>query len=134
MRLELLEHVTNPPWKGFTPYYIYQIMVGENEVGTIVFREGNNEEHYYDGHIGYFIEIPYRGNHYAYQACKLLKDIILTLGYQRIIITCNPDNIASKKTIEKLGADYIETLPIPSHLKYLFNKGEKKKRIYQWRL
>ena len=50
-------------------------------------------------------------------------------GLQEIVITCNPENIASTKTIQKLGCDYIETVDIdPRH--ELFRMGDVQKEVY----
>jgi len=131
MKLELLEYVNKDLPKGFDPYWIYIIIVKDKEVGRIVFREGNDQQRYYDGHIGYHIEEEYRGHHYGYQACLLLKEKI---NKDHVIITCDPANTASKKIIEKLGCELIERKTIPHELKNVFTKEEKEKLIYQWRL
>lgn len=134
MKLTLLEYVEQPIQKELSPYYIYLIQVQGQEVGRITLRLGTIAQHYYAGHIGYYIEKPYRGHHYAYHACMLLKEKLLELGYHEVIITCNPDNIASRKTIEKLSATYLETVNIPANIKHLFKTGETKKIIYIWRV
>ena len=59
-------------------------------------REGSCEERYYDGHIGYTVEPEFRGHYYAYQGVQLIKPIALKLGFE-LIITCSPNNLASKK-------------------------------------
>lgn len=129
MELRLIEYLYENLPKGFSPYYIYDICVEKESVGHIIFREGTIQDRYYDGHIGYHIEEEFRGHHYAYQACLLLKEKI---PYNEVIITCDPENIASYKTIEKLNAHLLETKPIPSHLKKYFTKDEKIKNIYLW--
>ncbi len=131
MELQLLEYVSMNLPKGFDPYSIYLIIVNDIEVGRLTLREGSDEQRYYDGHIGYSIYPEYRGHHYAYQACLLLKDMI---DVDHLIITCDPSNIASIKTIEKLGCEYIETKTIPTHLKKLFTHDEKVKQIYKWKI
>lgn len=131
MKLELLTYEKENLPRGWKPYYIYLIMVDHIEVGRIVLREGSNEERYYDGHIGYHIEEEYRGHHYAYEACLLLKDII---PIDQVIITCDPQNIASLKTIKKLGAEFLETKTIPTSLKKMFSQNEKVKNIYLWKV
>lgn len=131
MRLQLLEYVHENLPRGFSPYWIYQIIVDENIVGSLIVREGDIEDRYYDGHIGYHIDEEYRGHHYAYQACLLLKDIIQK---DEVVITCDPQNRASLKTIEKLGAKFIETKAIPTSLKKLFSQDEKVKNIYLWKV
>ena len=87
---------------------IYLIMVDHIEVGRIVLREGSNEERYYDGHIGYTIEKEYRGHHYSKDACLLLFDKAKEKGFKQLMITCSPDNIASRKIIESLPFKYLE--------------------------
>ena len=131
MELVILEEVKDNLPVGFDPYTIFLIMVDDNEVGRLVLRSGDEYSRYYDGHIGYTIDEEYRGHNYAYQACLLLKEYVKE---DTLIITCDPNNIASKKTIEKLGCEYIETKPVPASLKKYFSKDELEKCIYRWRL
>ena len=67
----------------------------------------------YRGHIGYGVEEKYRGHGYAARACRLILPLARRHGIDPVWITCNPDNIASRKTLERLGAEYVETLVIP---------------------
>ena len=131
MELVILEEVKDNLPAGFDPYTIFLIMVDNEEVGRLVLRSGDEYSRYFDGHIGYTIDEDYRGHHYAYQACLLLKEYVKD---KTLIITCDPDNIASKKTIEKLGCEYIETKPVPASLKKYFSKDEFVKCIYRWHL
>ncbi len=131
MELILDEFIDN---KDGNPYYIYQICEENQEIGRIVFRLGSNTDHYYDGHIGYSIDPEYRGQAKSYQACLLLQDIIKQHGYSEVIITCSPDNLASKKIIQKLGAKYLETAVIPAKQRKYFARDEKTKEIYLWRV
>lgn len=119
---------------GWKPYYIYAIIVDDTLVGKVTLRCGSSEEHDIDGHVGYTIDPPYRGHHYAYQAMLLIKEIAKEKGYLELIITCNPDNIASKKTILKLNATYIETKKIPTSMKKYFDQEEIEKQIYVLKL
>ncbi|MGX8680308.1 MAG: GNAT family N-acetyltransferase, partial [bacterium] len=97
----------------FTPYRLYGIYVGNQRVGVLTLRDGSDEEHLYDGHIGYHIDEAYRGHHYAYQACLLLKSELQQFGFHHVLITCDPNHIASIKTIEALGGIYLDTKTIP---------------------
>ncbi|MBO6047937.1 MAG: GNAT family N-acetyltransferase [Erysipelotrichaceae bacterium] len=130
--LKLLDYVEVLDRPYFTPYYIYLIMVNGNEVGRLTFRTGSDEEHYFDGHIGYGIEKSYRGHHFAYQACLALKPLIREQGYDHVLLTCDPDNLASKKTIERLGAKLIDQREVPSSMRHVFGKDETVKLIYSW--
>lgn len=131
MKLELIEYVNKNLPKGFVPYYIYIIDVDGVEVGRLTLREGSDEQCYYEGHIGYTIDEEYRGHYYAYQACLLLKEKI---DRKHVYITCDPNNIASLKTIQRLGCEYIETKKVPTQLRKYFAKDEIEKMIFQWNL
>lgn len=93
-------------------YDIYNL--DDKKVGSIDLRLTMNEMMFYYGHIGYHIIEKYRGHHYAYHACTILKKIAKDeYDLDELIITCNPDNIASLKTIEKLGAILLGKYEVP---------------------
>ena len=134
MYLKELTYVNSDLPSGWQPYYIYIIFIDNVEIGKIVLREGNNQQRYFDGHIGYTIEKPYQGHGYAYQASLLIKDIAIKKGFKELIFTCSPDNIASKKTIQKLQCQYLETKEIPKKLRKDFTDKETIKEIYIMKL
>ena len=51
-------------------------------------------------------------------------------GFKQLMITCSPDNIASRKIIESLPFKYLETKEVPACLKKDFDQGDYIKRIY----
>jgi predicted acetyltransferase len=53
--------------------------------------------------------------------------------YESAIITSDPENIASVKTIEKLGASFIDEVPIPPDDPH-YLRGSRTKRRYKWRV
>lgn len=115
-------------------YYGMYLPNTQMKVGRCDLRIGENEELYYAGNIGYHVNENYRGNHYAYEACKMLFRIAKDeLGIQKLIITCSPDNIPSKKTLEKLGGQLLETSEVPSD-HWLYRRGETIKEIYEYDL
>lgn len=130
MHLKEEEYVNQNLPEGWKPYYIYSMIQDHQEVGKITLREGSIEERYFDGHIGYSVDKVYQGHGYAYQACLLLLKEAKEKGFCKLIITCDPNNIASKKTIHKLGAKYLETQDIPKHLRKDFSQEERVKDIY----
>lgn len=121
--------------KGYVPAYLYAInLAGTNlTIGTIDLRIGTNSSTYYGGHIGYAIDEKYRGNHFAAKACLLLRQVALSHGMDVVIITCNPENIASNKTCLKLGAELVETVDLPID-NDMYLEGEFQKCIYKWRI
>lgn len=130
MKLEKQIYIDTDLPKGWKPYYIYLMKVENKIVGRLTLREGTNEERYFDGHIGYTVEPEFRGHNYAYQAVLALKPIAQKMGFKELIITCSPDNIASKKTILKLKAIHLETVKIPLKYRKDFGAGETVKEIY----
>ena len=117
---------------GALPFYWWNVVrKGDNaEVGKISFRIGHNYHSYYNGNIGYEIDEEYQGNNYAYKACKMLMDVAIYHQMDKIYFSCTYDNIASYKTIEKLGGKLIEEITPPKDYIYYF-VGIKPHKIYE---
>lgn len=115
------------------PFYYYDIIVGNNIVGKISIRIGNNYHSYYNGHIGYEIDKEYRGNNYSYKACKLVLQVAKAHDMGELILTCDESNIASYKIIEKLGAELIEIVKPPKDY-FAYRENMEKQRIYKLQL
>ena len=112
------------------PFYYYDICVSDIAVGKISVRIGNNYHSYYNGNIGYEIDKEYRGNNYSLKACKLMLQIAKAHGMNELILTCDESNVASYKTIEKLGADLIEIVKPPKDY-FAYREDMEKQRIYK---
>lgn len=121
------------PTKNLVPSIIYDVILGNEVIGKLSLRIGDNENIYYGGHLGYTINEAFRGHSYAYKACELLRDIAEEEGLTHLIITCNPDNIPSIRTCEKLGASLLEEVDVPEYHE-MYHRGEFKKRRYKWTL
>lgn len=119
--------------KGYVPAYKYRITLhnSNDSIGNIDIRIGYNENIYYGGNIGYKIEQPYRGNNYASKACKIVKQIAIAHGLEKVIITCNTDNFPSRVTCEKAGLKFKEIVDLPLDNE-MYKHGERQKCIYDW--
>ncbi len=125
--LKLYKTANENKEKGYVPAYYFKIIKCDNhiEVGECDLRIGQNDNTKYGGNIGYEVFESYRGNHYASKACKLLFLLAKKHGMDKVIITCSPENIASRKTCEYSGAELIGTIDIPSWHD-MFKSGKKK--------
>ena len=121
--------------ENYVPAYWYAINLSGTilTIGTIDRSRCPGWLGYQDRAFGYAIDKKYRGNHYAAKACHLLKQVALAHGMHEIIITCNPDNIASNKTCIRLGAELLEVVDLPID-NDMYLEGEFQKCIYKWRI
>lgn len=131
----LLDHIQpGDPEKQWVPAYCFYICSPQGEkMGVCDLRVGHNENTYYGGNIGYSIWPDYRGHHYAAKACRLLFRLAKRHGMEYLYITCNPNNIASRRTCEAAGGVLLEIADLPSH-NDLYKEGDRQECIYQFTL
>jgi len=123
------------PQRKWVPAYHFNICDKDgNVMGNCDLRIGYNDNTYYGGHIGYSIDEPYRGHRYAAKACRLLFSLAKKHGMEYVIITCNPDNLPSRKTCEHLGGVLLETAELPEDNDMRVNEGETHKCIFRFDL
>ena len=117
---------------GFVPGYHYRILNETGvEVGHINFRVGDSEHvRLAAGHIGYEIAEHWRGRGYASKACLALGDWVRQVSGS-VLLTVDPDNYPSIRTIERIGAAYLDTVDVPvGDPHYL--RGSRRKKRYRW--
>ncbi|MCB0719061.1 MAG: GNAT family N-acetyltransferase [Bacteroidetes bacterium] len=127
--LRLVRRLSAKAGSAKVPAYDFDIVIQELDaaVGTIVLRVGVHEDLLlFNGHIGYFVNADCRGHGFAERAVRLLLPFAARLGMEYVIITCNPDNIPSRRTCEKLGCELLEIVDIPPDHD-LYGIGETKK-------
>lgn len=126
------------PVKKWVPAYSFEICKRGEKVGQISLRLGYTESLYYGGQIGYIIDEAHRGNGYAAEACKLLIPIMKAHGMEKVLITTDPNNAASKRVCEKLGARFIRTARLPKWHDLYIHGGmidkipRKYSDVYEW--
>ncbi|MFA0567719.1 GNAT family N-acetyltransferase, partial [Vibrio gallaecicus] len=92
---------------GWAPISTYFYIESGVIYGSIRLRHGSNE--YIEnviGHIGYETRAQARGKGVA---TKMLRWVIDNIVEHRVIITCDEDNVASSKVIEKCGGEYLSS-------------------------
>ena len=85
----------------------------------------------YAGHIGYAVHQEHRGHRYAARAVRLLLPVARRLGLDPIWITCDPENAASRRTLELAGAELVEIVDVPEDC-VIYQSGHPQK--CRWRL
>lgn len=136
MDLRVEREFQGDPPRGWAPSYDFRISLrGSGErVGGISLRIGNTDFlRLYAGHIGYGISPEHRGHRYAARACQLLRRVALGHDLAEVWITCNPDNLASRRTCDIIGAEFVEVVELPEDTD-MYRQGERRKCRYLWRL
>lgn len=132
--LILEKTVDGNPEKDWVPAYHFAICNNQGtKLGGCDLRIGHNDKLYYGGNIGYHIDEEYRGHHYAGKACFLLFELARKHNMDYLIITCNPDNYASRKTCEYAGGELLEIVELPED-NDMRNDGEFEKCIFKFLL
>lgn len=104
------------------------------ELGGINLRIGSTPHiERYAGHIGFTVHPAHRGHRYAARAVPLLLPFARQLGFEALWITCDPENTASRRSLELAGAHYVETVDVPADC-IIHQTGHKQKCRYQMRL
>ncbi|MEW6754324.1 MAG: GNAT family N-acetyltransferase [Candidatus Latescibacterota bacterium] len=121
--------------RGWVPSYDFRIVQHgtRTRLGSLSLRVGDTEHvRLYVGHIGYGIAPPHRGHRYAASACQIVARVALDHGLEDLWITCNPDNLASRRTCEIIGARFVELVEVPRGSE-MYRQGETRKCRYLWR-
>ena len=120
---------------GFGEVYDYIIAPHgqRRQAGRISLRLGESPCVYYFGHIGYHVDPPWRGHHYAARACALLEPLIAASGKSSIVITTDPDNMPSRHTCERIGCMLESIVPVPPLMQSRWELSPVKCR-YVWKI
>jgi predicted acetyltransferase len=119
------------PKRGFVPSYSFTMYAPSAppnglEAGSISLRVARDHMLYISGHIAYNVAESFRGQHFAGRACKLILPLARRHGLNPLCITCDPENIPSRKTCEWLGARLLEIVPVPpEHILYAAGQRQK---------
>lgn len=91
--------------KGFVPSTLYFLVTGEGRIlGAIHFRHHLNDRlRENGGHIGYGVRSSERRKGYGRLMLQLLLDRLRAHNVERVMLTCDEMNVASRRTIERCG-------------------------------
>jgi len=136
LRLVLVKTLPPDPEKELVAAYEFEMRHSgsDEKMGHINLRVGNIDKIVkYGGHLGYDVLPGHRGHHYAARSCQLLFPLALSHGMRTLWVTCNPDNIASRRTCEIAGGTFIEIVDLPEDNDQ-YQAGERQKCRYRFEL
>ena len=117
--------------RGLLPTYHFRItLVSGGEIGFCDLRVGQNINTFYGGNIGYSISPEYRLKGYATRTVNLLLEQAKKEGMAYVLVTTTPENLASRRVIEKAGGRFIDERDIPSDHE-MYGKDRRKCRRYK---
>ena len=106
---EWVKFVENTKYKktvtpGFVTAHTFFSLDNDKIVGVINARhELNDYLLNFGGHIGYSVRKSQRRKGYGKKMLIYTSEFLFSLGLEKILITCDKKNIASKRTIESCG-------------------------------
>jgi len=101
-----LDYYEGKNLNGFVPASLYFLMDEKEEkiYGAVNIRHSLNEDLLFrGGHIGYGIRPSERRKGYATKMLSLTLDKCREMGLEKVLVTCDKDNIGSAKTIINNG-------------------------------
>ncbi|MCK8061610.1 MULTISPECIES: GNAT family N-acetyltransferase [unclassified Fusibacter] len=98
--------------QGFVTHTVYFLEDEEKLVGAIDLRHELNDRLLENGgHIGYGVRPTERGKGYATKMLAMMLSLVNEMGYEKVLITCDDDNLGSARTIENNGG-VLEDKPV----------------------
>lgn len=117
-------------------HYIYYIVDNKsgNRIGELmIYRSDNPEEFLCCGNVGIELYEEYRYKGYSGKAFELAKVVLKMLGIDKVILTCESTNVASFKSMEKVGAKYVDEKEVPKD-NFSYKDGLRNVKVYEYYL
>lgn len=93
--------------KGYVPSTTYWLIDNDEFIGRVNIRHRLTDHLLrVGGHIGYFIRPTMRRKGYGKKILEMAIPKAKDLGIDKILVTCDEDNLGSKKIIEENGGVY----------------------------
>jgi tagatose 1,6-diphosphate aldolase len=131
LTLKLSSFEAHPVHRVPTYYFRMIHRASKEDLGRINLRVASTPHiQLYAGHIGYAVHPASRGHRYAARATRLLIPLARELHLNPLWITCDPDNIASRRSCELAGAEFVEIVDVPATC-IIHRDGHKQKCRYR---
>lgn len=113
------------PWGALA--YRFDIIVDGERAGTISLRIGSTHLlTHLAGQVGFSVEPHFRGRGLARKAVLALLPAARSNGMTELWLTTTEDNLASRRTLEKLGGVLVGRVPVPENY-VSYAQGEREK-------
>jgi predicted acetyltransferase len=113
------------PWQAQA--YRFDILTGGVRAGTVSLRIGTTHLlTHLAGQVGFSVDPPFRGRGLARKAVLALLPAARAHGLSELWLTTTEDNLASRRTLEKLGCSFVERVPVPENY-VAYAQGEREK-------
>ena len=99
-----MKKVIDADTSGYVSAHTFFALVDDRIVGIVNARHNLNDYLLnYGGHIGYSVRKSERNKGYAKSMLKYACSFLFSLALDKVLVTCDHENIASKKSIESCG-------------------------------
>lgn len=125
LRLSERLEAERSPWGALA--YRFDIMVAGERAGAVSLRVGATHLlTHLAGQVGFSVEPRFRGRGLARKAVLALLPAARAHGMGELWLTTTEDNLASRRTLEKLGCAFIGRVPVPENY-VSYAQGEREK-------
>ncbi|HVT14465.1 MAG TPA: GNAT family N-acetyltransferase [Fimbriimonadaceae bacterium] len=124
------------PQEGWASSFYFEMIERASgaKAGGLRLRFAETEELVlYGGQIGYGVDEPFRGRRFAARSVRLLLPVARLAGMEELWVTCDPENIASRRSIERAGAKFVEIVDI-AKTSPMYAKGRRRCCRYRFDL
>ncbi|MGA8441650.1 MAG: GNAT family N-acetyltransferase [Candidatus Sulfotelmatobacter sp.] len=116
LALELTQVAPHPVHKVSTYFFRMLLTPSGSEAGRINLRVGSIPHiELYAGHVGFAVHPVCRGNRYASRSLRLLLPLARELRLDPLWITCDPENLRSRRSCELAKAKFVATVSVPQN-------------------
>jgi tagatose 1,6-diphosphate aldolase len=131
--LVLDQYLPADPHREWVPAYHFSMVHTDSTavMGSINLRIGNTDRLVlYRGQVGYSVKPEFRGHRLAARSVRLLLPLAARHQLNPLWITCDPDNLASRRTCELAGAELVEIVEVPPD-EEMYQRGIRQKCRYK---
>ncbi|WP_423918904.1 GNAT family N-acetyltransferase [Frigoribacterium sp. 2-23] len=104
---QLQAEEATPRGQGFVTCTYYWMVEEDEYLGSIALRhELNDVVGEFVGHVGYSVRPSARGRGIAGRALRSMLVVARDRGFERVLLTCDALNVASRRVIERCGGEW----------------------------